>query len=72
MGNDALRRKKMKLRKDFKDAGFDLDKKVDFWGQRISLKRAIGKMDRDDIADAYNLIANWKEAGFDKKLNKVM
>lgn len=64
---------KNKLRKDFKDAGFDLNKKVDFWGQKIPLKRAISKMDKDDIEDAYNIIRSWKEAGFDKKkLKKVM
>jgi len=57
----SLSAKKRRLRADFVKSGFDLNKEVNFWGQRITLSEAIKKMDKDDIVDSYKLIRMKKE-----------
>jgi hypothetical protein len=54
-----LKNKREKLRKDLLNAGIDLNKTVDFWGQRMTLDRAISFMGKDDIEDGYKMI--WEE-----------
>ena len=46
-----------KLRKDLVANGISLNKVVDFWGKKKTLGDAIKFMDKDDIEDAYRMIA---------------
>jgi hypothetical protein len=57
-----LKKQREKLREELSEAGFDLNKKVDFWGKIIPLNKAIDLMDKGDIKDSYKMI-DWKRKG---------
>lgn len=50
-----------KIRNDLVNAGFDLNKKVSFWGRKITLSKAINLFDKDDISDAKRMIDDKKK-----------
>lgn len=58
---DTLNKSRESIKKRFEKAGIDLNTKVNFWGEDISLKEIIPRLEKSDLNDARRCLDTLKE-----------